>query len=201
MSKLEDLLPGMYREMHAAGAFVGNSWRLYFDEFKSFLYNTGLHHDGPDYQRILDFGCGPTGGLQQHFSDVVAYDPYVEKYADDPWKQPFDVFFSSDVFEHLPLGELRQLVRRLCKHATIQKIFVVISTRSANKFLPNGTNAHLTVRSAQWWHGFFDAQLGLHYDIVYARADMLAETCLFGFTRIKEETWPDYARLSYRRVR
>lgn len=178
MTKLEEKLPEMYRQMHREGAFKGDSWRQHLDGLKGAL---ALRPSG----RILDYGCGPTGGLAKYFGDVViSHDPYVEKYADDPWGKQFDVFFSSDVFEHLPLETLLQLVRRICKHKPIAIVYIALSTRHANKIMPNGLNAHLTVRSAQWWKGFFEGQMFPHFRFVKMEADLLREEATFSFTRI-----------------
>lgn len=178
MSSLEDQLPGMYREMHAAGAFQGLSWEPHLRDLKNFL---SFRESG----RILDYGCGPLGGLAKHYGQgVVAYDPFVEKFAADPWKQDFTTFFSCDVMEHLTLEQLHQLMRRLCKVEKIRFLFIVLSTRPANKLLPNGLNAHLTIRTAQWWKGFFDASLGLHFAPEVEKADLIHDEALFAWARL-----------------
>lgn len=178
MSKLEEQLPEMYRKMHRGGAFVGNSWEARLQNFKEFL---AFRESG----RILDFGCGPTGGLAKHFGDglVVSHDPYVKEYEADPWNEKFDVFFSCDVFEHLTQEYLLQLTRRLCKHTSINLVFIVLSTRPANKLLPNGLNAHITIRTAQWWKGFFAAVLGPHFVPEMEKADLIHDEAIFAFAR------------------
>lgn len=178
MTKLEEMLPEMYRQMHRDGAFVGNTWEAHQRTFQQFL---AFRPSG----RILDFGCGPTGGLARYYGpeQVISYDPFVPEYAADPWQEQFGVFFSCDVFEHLPQEQLLQLTRRLCKHTPINLIFIALSTRAANKVLPNGINAHLTVHAPQWWDGFFAATLGPHFVPEIAKTDLIHDEAVFAFAR------------------
>ncbi len=177
MSKLEEKLPGMYRAMHEDGAFKGDSWEAHLQDFKTFLsFRPSV--------ATLDYGCGPTGGLKKHFGNTVAHDPYVPEFAEDPWKKEFDTFFSCDVFEHLMQEQLLSLMRRLCKAEKLKYVFIVLSTRPANKLLPNGLNAHLTIRTAQWWTGFFAASLGLHFVPEIEKADLIHDEATFAFARI-----------------
>jgi hypothetical protein len=181
MTKLDDKLPTLYKELHANGAFQGLSCRDHVQDFKSFLT---FRKSGA----VLDYGCGPLGGIKGHVpSTVIPYDPYVPEFSADPWEKKFDVFFSSDVFEHIPEQQLYGLLRRLCKHRQIKLIFLVISTRHANKTFSNGVNVHLTVRSAEWWHGFLVGVLGLHFVPELIKVDGMNATCTFGFHRKEED--------------
>lgn len=182
MSKLEDLLPTFYRELHANGAFKGDSWRWH----EAHLINlVAFKPSGA----ILDFGCGPQGGLLRSSrlpGHKIPYDPYVEEYSEDPWKKDFDVFFTSDVLEHLTEEMLLELTRRLCKHKRIKYLCLGVTARAANKHFSNGTNVHLTIHPAAWWHGFFAGQLGLHFEIFSAEHDLLNDEVNFCFIRREE---------------
>lgn len=178
MTKLEEMLPDMYRQMHNEGAFKGDTWTAHRQALNEFL---AFRTSG----RILDFGCGPKGGLDAYYGPmrVVSYDPYVAEYSEDPWNKDFDTFFSCDVFEHLQQDALLQLMRRLCKHTSLNFVFIALSTRPANKLLPNGLNAHLTIRTPQWWDGFFAASLGPHFVAEMQRVDLLRDDAVFAFAR------------------
>jgi hypothetical protein len=178
MSDLEAQLPKFYAELHEKNAFLGTSWRRHLAPFKDFL---ALRPFGRD---ILDYGCGPLGGLQEYWSHkVIAYDPYIPEFAADPWKQDFDTVFSCDVLEHMTEFQLRHFLRRLCKHVSIQVVFLALTARAANKTFSNGLNVHLTVHAPEWWRGVFDTVLGSHYTMELATADMLTSECVFGFIR------------------
>lgn len=183
MSKLEEILPILYRDMHAAGAFLGDTWRRHMVDIQSFA--SGM---GP----ILDYGCGPKGGLSDKSGPptelaVVPYDPYVKQYSEDPWGKNPAVFFSCDVFEHMTLPDLRTLMRRIWKQKSIRKVYISLSTRAANKTMPNGMNAHLTVQSADWWAGFFAYTFEEHFNCIVSQIDRLHDDCRFMFIRKQEE--------------
>jgi hypothetical protein len=183
MGKINDRLPAMYRKMHSEHAFVGDSWRRYADALCNFI--TGCTKP----TTVLDYGCGPAGGFAKQPAvgkySVIPYDPYVAEFADDPWGKDWNVFFSCDVFEHIPQEEVRVLVRRLCKRTQLTHIFIGLSTRAANKCLPNGLNAHLTVKSADWWHGFLDGILGGVFDSVAATSLIGDGEAYYAFERRK----------------
>lgn len=176
--KLAKKLPDMYAELHARGAFKGDSWRPHLDRFHAFLGSASP---------VLDFGCGPKGGLagdvQAHY-EAVGYDPYVPYYADKPWARRFKAFFSCDVFEHLTLDYLHRLFGRLRDtQPELAKVFVALSTRPANKTLSNGLNVHLIVKPGAWWLGFMQAALGRDFAVVEAAEDLGRGEAVFAFAR------------------
>lgn len=177
--KLDETLPKMYAQMHRENAFHGETWRGHLAVFQKFLGTT---------DPVLDFGCGPKGGLLALFTghtayEVIAYDPYVPQFSAEPWDRPFRAFFSADVFEHLPIHQLTPLLLRLKKRSGLKKIFVGLSTRPANKVLPNGLNAHLTVQPAVWWEGYLQGILAGHFDLKLATADLVSGEAVFAFER------------------
>ena len=97
-------LEAQYLEMHRRGEFGGQTWKSHFQVLQSLIPNL-------EDLRIVDFGCGPLGGLQQFLpTAVIPYDPFVEQYSEPPWTTPFDVLFSSDVLEHVPVREIHSLL-------------------------------------------------------------------------------------------
>ena len=105
-----------------------------------------------EQKTILDFGCGPLGGLVEKLGtgSVISYDPYVPKVATPPWNRNFDVLFSSDVLEHLTLQDVRAFAKNV-RRSRPQFVFLNISTRRADKTFSNGRNVHLTVHPMNWW--------------------------------------------------
>jgi hypothetical protein len=82
-------------------------------------------------------------------SSVTCYDPAYEPFSRMP-EGPFDGVVCTDVLEHCPeqdipwiLGELFGFARRF--------VFANVACYPAMKHLPNGENAHCTVRPAAWW--------------------------------------------------
>ena len=180
----------MNREMHAHGAFPGHSWRAHVEALERFVPDLGQ-------KTILDYGCGPLGGLRQHFGDrVIPFDPFVETFSRPPWAKPFDVVFSSDVFEHIPAGEIAPLLEKI-RQSSAQYVFLNISTRRAHKPLPNGANAHLTIRSARWWLNTLTNGLAPQFTSTLAEADLLRDEGTFCFKRTDDRrTDGQMARIS-----
>jgi hypothetical protein len=87
----------------------------------------------------------------------------------------------------MTIGQLRWTVSKIIKQKGLDKVYIALSTRFANKTMPNGMNAHLTVHTPDWWQGFFDYQLGQHFECVIADYDMHRYDCVFAFNRIKIE--------------
>lgn len=101
---------------------------------------------------ILDYGAGQ-GSLSRAIQLATGtgcreYDPAIQGKDDPP--DFADLVVCTDVLEHIEpayvdnvITHLRQLARKA--------VFVVISTRPANKDLPDGRNAHLIVEPNEWW--------------------------------------------------
>lgn len=103
---------------------------------------------------ILDYGAGK-GALVRALQPLVdravvlsEYDPAMP--GKDGRPAPVDLVTCCDVLEHvepvcLPfvLGNIRRLARKA--------VFAVISTRSAERTLRDGRNAHLIIQPDVWW--------------------------------------------------
>ncbi len=101
-------------------------------------------------ETVLDYGCGQ-GGLGHALGNpdwFFEYDPAIAGKDTPPARA--DIVICTDVLEHVEpelldnvLADLREKIRKVA-------VFN-ISTRPANKTLPDGRNAHLTVEPAPWW--------------------------------------------------
>ena len=173
---IQNRLPQFYRELHEADTFRGDSWQKHYKRFIGFLGNTS--------GKILDYGCGPTGGLSSKLEDrVIPYDPYLPKFSSPPWNSRFSTFFSCDVFEHLLKDDIFYLLKILTKRKDLEKLYIVAATRPANKFFSNGLNIHLIVEPSSWWRGLFEARLSGEFDLVIASDDMIRGEAVFAATR------------------
>lgn len=142
-------------------------------------------------QSVLDYGSGK--GLQYQTTPVrvdgeagewesvgdywdidyvACYDPCYPPYAELPGTR-FDGVISTDVLEHCPEEDLTWIVEELFGLAD-KFVFASIAGYPARKQLPNGENAHCTVRPLQWWEQLFGlaakAKPELIWQIRYFRA-------------------------------
>lgn len=109
---------------------------------------------------ILDYGCGQGSlGLELRRRGwlVAEYDPAIIGKADLP--SPADLVVCTDVLEHVEPDRIWQVVQHVSS-MTIAQAFVVISLVPTAKTLTDGRQAHILLRSVEWWrtmlraHGF-----------------------------------------------
>lgn len=136
---------------------------------------------------VLDFGCGPHGGISHVVRNVTAYDPYAPAYAADPWERRYRVVYSCDVLEHMLATDVLQFLRRVDVNGAAL-LYLEVATRPATKTLSNGLNAHVTIKPASWWAGFVQGVLSERYSTLVARDDFHAGVCTLALHRNKEKS-------------
>lgn len=133
---------------------------------------------------ILDYGSGK--GLQYeprpivvkdsdlkfesipHFwgvDSVTCYDPCYVPFSNLP-NEKFDGVVCTDVLEHCPEEDIDWVVDGLFSFAT-KFVYANIACYPAKKTLPNGENAHCTIKSSNWWLEKIKAISSNHPDIVF----------------------------------
>lgn len=104
--------------------------------------------DGLNTRDILDYGCGKRKLEEALGYPIKNYDPAIPGL--DARPERADVVVCSDVLEHIEPECLDDVLNDL-QRVTRKAGFFVISTRKAEKKLPDGRNAHLIVKPYQWW--------------------------------------------------
>ena len=117
---------------------------------------------------LLDYGCGKA---KYYFNDFIVknekfpnlkdywnvktklYDPAVKQFNKFTSKK-FDISICVDVLEHCPLEDIDWIIEDFISKSQ-KVVFVNISCSYAMALLPNGQNAHITVRSPKWWEKKF----------------------------------------------
>lgn len=101
---------------------------------------------------IIDFGCGQSLLLDQLGLDYPVerrrYDPAIPAHSERP-SGVYDLLINVDVLEHIPEADLDPIIeemRSLCRNAIL-----IVDTIAARQVLPNGDNAHATIRPKTWW--------------------------------------------------
>jgi DNA-binding Lrp family transcriptional regulator len=127
-------------------------------KFKNLLDKYDLTHKFiKDYSptSVIDFGCSKGNLLKKikedfsSINEIYGYDPGVPEYSNLPNKS-YDVLISTDVLEHIEpkfLNETLQLIESLFNKSA----WLIIACYPAKKKLLDGRNAHLIVKSPEWW--------------------------------------------------
>lgn len=116
---------------------------------------------------MLDYGCGqgslvrtlqalPTHLVQskQQVCDLYEYDPAIPG-KDAPPTQRFDLVVCTDVLEHIESTKIDAVMRHL-SDLTARALFAVVSLVPTAKTLSDGQQAHILLRSVDWWKYQFD---------------------------------------------
>lgn len=159
-----------YRAMHREGekfiglapekTFPGEKLLPQASRIKRLFERTGA-------QTLLDYGSGkgqlyqkkpidiPDAGswpsIQKYWGarEVRCYDPCYEPFSQRP-DEKFDGVICTDVLEHCPEEDIPWILDELFGHAR-RFVFANAACYPARKHLPNGENAHCTIREPAWW--------------------------------------------------
>lgn len=114
---------------------------------------------------ILDYGCGQ-GSLALALPQlgIVEYDPAIAG-KDEPPTRTFDLVVCTDVLEHVESDKIDAVVRHISR-LTERYLVAVVSLVPTSKTLTDGRQAHILLRSREWWRCIFEA-----HDFV-ARCDL-----------------------------
>lgn len=120
-----------------------------------------------EIESLLDYGCGKAGAWKDKMAVdsnndnacslaeylnvpiVALYDIGVPEYANLPVDK-FDLVVSIDVLEHIPVETLGRVLSDIFSHAK-KYVYLTIASYPARKLLPDGRNAHVTIRKPKWW--------------------------------------------------
>lgn len=120
-----------------------------------------------DVRSVLDYGCGKAllhkgikgvlGGVERivttrdlwGIADIDLYDPGYAPFERLP-QRTYDAVISTDMLEHIPAEDVPWVLEEMFGFAE-KLVFATIACYPAVKTLPNGENAHCTVRPPSWW--------------------------------------------------
>lgn len=143
----------------AAQTFPGSSLAPHIARIKALIDATGA-------KNVLDYGAGKgaqyrpqpivvearqmADGVAEYWDvEVACYDPGYAGYSKLP-DAAFDGVVCTDVLEHCPEEDLAWIVDEIFAFAR-RFVYLNVACFPARKSLPNGENAHATVRPPEWW--------------------------------------------------
>lgn len=152
-------LINMYEKMANEGYDRVDETRIEnaFSDFELRPYRKLIRTELENYSisSILDYGCGGSNWFISGFDELsnqsaVEYFKLKEAYSYEPAReiderQPVDCVISFDVLEHIFISDVPLVLRDMFSYASKMIILNVACYPAAAK-LPNGENAHITVR-------------------------------------------------------
>lgn len=149
----DEKLINMYAEIHAAEGWGNTSVK-------------NLRFLRPDIRllrpaSILDYGCGQSTLLEALDLDwrpeLRRYDPAIPKYATKPAGKA-DLLINIDVLEHIPEAALDEVLADMA--ASCRNAIIIVDMAPAVTWLPDGSNAHCTLKPRDWWEKKLSAHFG-----------------------------------------
>ncbi len=163
-------LERVYADVHSDGlagdgisaqeVFAGSSLYDHIPAVRDLVRQTGA-------RTVLDYGAGkgllyrqcdvtlpdgtvaPTVQAYWGIDEIRCYDPGVPEFSALP-DETFDGVVCTDVLEHIPEEDIDWFLRELFRFAD-RFVYANIASYPARKTLPNGWNAHVTVKEPRWW--------------------------------------------------
>ncbi|MEP2618460.1 MAG: hypothetical protein ABJH25_10560 [Marinomonas sp.] len=124
----------------------------------------------------IDFGCGqsPLASKILEADDGIKlfdrYDPSIENISSIP-QENYDILINTDVLEHIPEDELKTVLKTMS--SVSDKAIIIIHLAKAKLILPNGENAHCTIKKPKEWRSllfdfYHEVEFYQHESLVHA---------------------------------
>lgn len=142
----------LQRALHAEGNY-GGAGREYVPTIFHAISQLVKRHGAVS---VLDYGSAGGNTMKAVRGTLwvpdcvtdLCYDPFVDEYSAEP--EPADLVLCNDVLEHVE-PECTAAVLDHLQSLTKKIIFLSIALKSANKVLADGRNAHINLRTAEFW--------------------------------------------------
>ena len=128
-----------------------------------------------DAKNGLDYGSGGSNLNETKLANGEKFIDYIglqkiqsfEPARNKKKKYKSDIVLCFDVLEHVFINDVPWVLNDLFKYAT-KCIVINVACYNAAALLPNGENAHITVRPPSWWLGQIECISSIHPDIYWA---------------------------------
>ena len=122
----------------------------------------------------LDYGSGGSDLNTEEISEGISFKDYVglkkiyqfEPARDLKKKGKFDMVLSFDVLEHIFIADLPWVINDIFSKAN-KCVLINVACYEAAALLPNGENAHVTLRHPLWWLGQIECISTLHKNVAW----------------------------------
>ena len=146
-------LVALYAELHRTGVY-GNTSLKRIARIRPLVREL-------DPASILDYGCGQSSLLDhlalRDSTKLYRYDPAIPEFAEIKAAR-VDMIVCTDVLEHIPEADLPDILNHIA--ALSSYVVFGIDTTESEQQLPDGSNAHCTVKPAASWRGLLQDHFG-----------------------------------------
>lgn len=101
---------------------------------------------------VLDYGCGQSILLETLGTgpevQLRRYDPAIAEFSTPPPERS-DLLLCIDVLEHIEEGDVDRVLAEM--RAWSKEAIIIVDTVPAKHTLPDGRNAHVTLKPHAWW--------------------------------------------------
>ena len=169
LSKKGAELISLYKDMvtdgynRVDGIYVENTYNDF--ELRKFRDICKNYLQKEEIKTVLDYGGGGSNWEAPNFepstnqsakqffrvNDVCTFEPARNLME----KRKSDCVVCMDVLEHIHISDIPKIVEELF-FLSKSLLIINVACYSAQAILPNGENAHITVRSPDWWKGVID---------------------------------------------
>ena len=115
-----------------------------------------IDESGKQWPSVLDYW---------EIDEIACYDPGYEPYSKLPAGK-FDGVISTDVLEHCAEPDMPWIIDEIFGYAT-RFVFASVACYPARKRLPNGENAHCTIRPLDWWRDLVRGIAARHPGLIW----------------------------------
>ena len=156
--------------------YPGISLTPHLDNIKKLIESTKS-------KTALDYGCGNAKNyiedkihLSWGLEKIGLYDPAIPKWGLLP-SGNFDCVISTDVLEHVPEEEINDTLIEIFTLSN-KCAYLNIAMYLASQILPNGENAHCTLKSKDWWRNKIAETIkeNIEVHVVYSYAHGVGNT-------------------------
>lgn len=159
----------MYKEMHKSGFKRTDGHFVYpaYENFNIKRYRTTIkpYLDDLNIKSLLDYGSGGSDWYENGFDkdsnkSAAEYFNLDKVYRYEPGRdiderRRVDCVISFDTLEHIYINDIKEILFDIFSYAK-KLVIINVSVLPAKALLPNGENAHVTVRHPMWWKGVLD---------------------------------------------
>ena len=148
-----------------------------------------------DAKNGLDYGSGGSNLNETKLANGVKFIDHIglqkiqsfEPARNKKKKYKCDIVLCFDVLEHVFINDVPWVLNDLFKYAT-KCIVINVACYNAAALLPNGENAHITVRPPSWWLGQIECISSIHPDIYWAlfTSESYNNSKFYGVHRMKD---------------